>query len=250
MLQLCVESGARACSRDIRTLCASAEAGVQVHNMVKCWSVGVCDGARAASHALQPSRDLSSFRGYPCLSAWAMYSSLNPFPGNIHAIMAWTARKKAHPQGRHLAHNIFSPTAIILLGCKQGGQPFLPTPSVSRGGCCAADRPLCPPGLLAVPALQAPHWSQGAGDPRGRSPEETPARQGHPRQAPDLCPLHQLPQVSGARLRVTGWGKWYPQGMGANKDTLGHVGFPGYPLGSCSGRCHSEGRARERRCPR
>lgn len=59
---------------------------------------GMCEGAYAAPHTLQPSQDLSSFRGYPCLSAWAMYSSLNLFPGNIHAIMAWTAQKKLIPR--------------------------------------------------------------------------------------------------------------------------------------------------------
>lgn len=52
--------------------------------------------------------------------------------------------KKGSSQGRHLAHNIFTPTAKISLSCKQGSQPFLLMPSVSRGGCCAADCPLCP----------------------------------------------------------------------------------------------------------
>ena len=50
--------------------------------------------------------------------------------------------KKSLPQGRHLAHNIFIPTPKILLGGKQGSQPLLPAPAVSRGDRCAAD---CPP---------------------------------------------------------------------------------------------------------
>lgn len=73
MLQLCVKSGGRACSRDIITLCASAGAGVQLHSMAMCVSMGMCEGTHAAPHALQPSQKLSSFRGYPHLSAWAMY---------------------------------------------------------------------------------------------------------------------------------------------------------------------------------
>ena len=38
-------------------------------------------------------------------------------------------------------HSVFTPTAKILLGFKQGSQPLLP---VSRGDRCAADCPLCP----------------------------------------------------------------------------------------------------------
>ncbi|XP_010217999.1 PREDICTED: inactive heparanase-2-like [Tinamus guttatus] len=76
-------------------------------------------------------------------------------------------------------------------GHRRGGAALLPRPRAqpSRG---SELQPAA--GLLAVPPLQAPHRPQGAGDPRGRPAAEAPARQGHPRQAPHLRPLHQLPQ--------------------------------------------------------
>ncbi|XP_074856089.1 inactive heparanase-2 isoform X2 [Carettochelys insculpta] len=51
-----------------------------------------------------------------------------------------------------------------------------------------------PVGLLAVAALQASGWAQGAGRPRGRASGEATAWQGYSGQAPHLRTLHQPPQ--------------------------------------------------------
>lgn len=56
--------------------------------------------------------------------------------------------KKSSPQGRDLAH-IFTPTPKILLGCKQGSQPLLPAPAVSRGGTVV---------LLTLPSAPQDYW--------------------------------------------------------------------------------------------
>lgn len=48
-----------------------------------------------------------------------------------------------------LEADIWHTTAKILLGCKQGSQPFLPTPSVSSGGAVV---------LLTVPSAPQDYW--------------------------------------------------------------------------------------------
>lgn len=77
-----------------------------------------------------------------------MYSSLNLFPGNSDAILAWTALKKLTPRQTSGTQH-FHPTAKILLGCKQGSQSLLPAPAVSQGGTVV---------LLTVPSVPQDYW--------------------------------------------------------------------------------------------
>ena len=61
--------------------------------------------------------------------------------------------------------------------------------------CMCARMDLDVTGLLALAGFQAFGGSQGVGRAGGWTAEETSAGQGHPRQATDLRPLHQLLQV-------------------------------------------------------
>lgn len=56
---------------------------------------------------------------------------------------------------------------------------------------------LCVPlaGLLVFSGLQAAGWSKSFSCPCGGTAEEAATRTSHTRQATDLRPLHQLPQV-------------------------------------------------------